>query len=309
MPYFVQFQYVCMRVLRVLAAVLWTMIAGAGVVPRRVGVALVTGATDGIGSMTAQLLANDGWRVLLHGRSQEKLEAAKRTILNQNKDAILETFCYDLSSLKDTKSFALDVLSKHGDSGLDVVVQNAGVFTKSRVVTADQLEQTFAVNVAAPFILACLLVPALRSAPQARMLMVSSISQSDGGGRIDLANLQSDKSRGPFDGYGAYGRSKLCMAMLSQEMAARLEPSQCVVASCDPGTVNTKMLLAGWGRCGIEVEDATDEFNLVKDFQEGVHGKYYVSLRERRCQPDAYDKEKRLQLWAALETITGVQWP
>lgn len=279
---------------------------GAGLAVRR-GVALVTGATDGIGALTAKRLATEGWQVLLHGRSPERLEAAKQAILLTTPEANLETYCYDLSSIKETQIFASDVLAKHSGS-LEIVVQNAGVFTKSRMVTADQLELTFAVNVVAPYMLACLLMPALRRTPQSRMLMVSSISQSDGGGRLNLADLQSS-DKGPFNGYTAYGHSKLCMALLAQEMAARLQPSECVVSSCDPGTVNTKMLLAGWGECGIRVEVATDEFNLVREFQEDTHGEYFVSLRKSRCQPDAYDVEKRLQLWAALEAITGCKWP
>lgn len=186
------------------------------------GTALITGATDGIGKLTSQLLAKEGYAVLLHGRSPERLEAARQSILRATPAAVIETYCYDLSTIASTKQFALDVLSKHpggGEAatsptptpspnpypGLDILVQNAGILqppSGTRELTPDGLEKTFAVNVAAPWVLACLLRPALLRTPNSRMLMVSSISQSDGG-RLDVTNLQFSRE---YDAYLAYGQ-------------------------------------------------------------------------------------------------------
>jgi NAD(P)-dependent dehydrogenase (short-subunit alcohol dehydrogenase family) len=260
-------------------------------------VALVTGSTDGIGRLTAQLLSSD-YKVLLHGRAQSRLEETRDGIMAENKDAEVEMYCYDLGVMSGARGLADDVLAKYDK--LDIVVQNAGVFMPTQVTTADNLEMTFAVNVVAPFILSKRLMPALGSG--SRLLMVSSISQSDGG-RLDLSDLQFAK-RG-FDSFRTYGQSKLCMAMLAHEIAVRTSPSTGpVVLSCDPGTVNTKMLLAGWGRCGIEVRAATDEFNLVKECRPEAHGKYFVGCRESRCSLDVYDADKRKTLWDILEAMT-----
>lgn len=162
-------------------------LAGAAVSgrPARSGVALVTGSTDGIGKLTARLLAQQEFTVLLHGRSQQRLDTAREEILAAVPAAQIETYCHDLSLLGGAEALAAEVLGKH--SSLDVVVQNAGVFMQSRVVTSDELEITFDVNVAAPFILSKRLSPALQ--PGSRMLMVSSISQSDGG-ELDLSSVQ-----------------------------------------------------------------------------------------------------------------------
>jgi len=266
-------------------------------------VALVTGSTDGIGRLTAQSLARTNFRVLLHGRSQSRLEETRDEILSAVPNAEVETYCHDLASMGGARGLADDVLAKH--KKLDVVVQNAGVFMQSNVVTADNLETTFAVNVVAPFILTKRLLPAMGSG--SRLLMVSSISQSDGG-RLDLGDLQFS-SRG-FDSYRTYGQSKLCMAMMAHELALRVSSTTTttsggpVVISCDPGTVNTKMLLSGWGRCGIDITEAHDEFNLVKECRPEWHGKYFVGLRESRCSPDVYDQPKRQALWELLETMT-----
>ena len=277
-------------------------LAGAAVSgrPTRSGVALVTGSTDGIGKLTARLLAQQEFTILLHGRSQQRLDMAREEILAAVPTARIETYCHDLSLLGGAEALAAEVLGKH--SSLDVVVQNAGVFMQSRVVTSDELESTFAVNVAAPFILSKRLSPALQ--PGSRMLMVSSISQSDGG-KLDLTSVQCPPA-GDFDQYRAYGQSKRCMAMLSHELSLRASPERGgpVILSCDPGTVNTKMLLAGWGACGIPLEAATDEYELVKSCEPARHGKYFVGLRESRCHPDVYDAAKRGALWALLEAVT-----
>ena len=276
-------------------------------------VALVTGATDGIGRLTARLLAADGFTVLLHGRSQTRLAETRDEIERAVPGAQLETFCSDLQLTTGANALADSVLGKH--ASLSVVVQNAGVFMDKFALTEGEgIESTFAVNVVAPFILARRLLPALQQCPDARMLMVSSISQSDGG-RLDLTTLPRGGGGGGggagrgFDKYAAYGLSKRCMAMLAHELALRCgasspSPSP-VVLSCDPGTVNTKMLLAGWGRCGIDVEAATDEFNLVRVYDPARHGKYYVGCRETKAAPEVYDAARRAELWALLETLAA----
>ena len=262
-------------------------------------VALVTGSTDGIGKLTSILLARDDFTVLLHGRSQSRLDETRNEILSQTPHARLETYCYDLQSKSAVHALASDILSKHGQQ-LDVVVQNAGVFMEKRVVTSDNLEMTFAVNVCAPFILAQRLLPALSATEGSRMLMVSSISQSDGGGRYDMSKFEEES----WDSYSSYGQSKLQMAMIANQLSTRF--SSPVIMSCDPGTVNTKMLLAGWGRCGIPISAATDEYNLVKDPADATkHGKYFVGLRESRCSSSVYDATARAALWSTLQEITA----
>jgi hypothetical protein len=97
------------------------------------------------------------------------------------------------------------------------------------------------------------------------------------------------------------------MAAFSHELARRISPEDALVMSCDPGTVNTKMLDAGWGMCGIRISMANDEYKLVTSpFEAANHGKYYVSCRESQCVRDVYRDEVRVGLWEELERITGV---
>jgi hypothetical protein len=96
------------------------------------------------------------------------------------------------------------------------------------------------------------------------------------------------------------------MAAFSHELAQRISPEEALVLSCDPGTVNTKMLLAGWGECGIEISNADDEFNLATaEFNPANHGKYFVSCRPSRCTRDVYNDSLRTALWNRLEQLTN----
>lgn len=284
------------------AAALGLGLAAGGRSAGGVRCALVTGATDGIGRHTATLLAKSspGMRLLLHGRDAKRLEAAKSLVLGLAPTTRVEPLLADLSDPAQVRSLAAAVRSLTEE--LDVFVQNAGVFLTEPDWTPEGLERTFAVNVAAPFMLAKELFPLLRATPESRMLIVSSISQSDGG-RLDLDDLQL-RQPGRWNAYRAYGWSKLQVAMVAAELSTRVSPEELLVYSCDPGTVNTKMLLAGWGRCGIDVNSADDEFELVKDFVPSRHGKYFVACRESRGSPDVSDSEKRRRLWSGLEAVT-----
>ena len=295
----------------------------------------ITGATDGIGRHTARMFVRerlDGRKaseegkeentkgellLLIHGRDESRLRATKEELLSlagkeSNIEGVLqvETLCAELSCMGEVRRLAEEVKRK-ADDQLTVFIQNAGVFMPERAFSSEGLETTFAVNVAAPFLLLSLLMPLLTSSHHSRVLMVSSISQHDGGA-LDLNDLQLVK-RG-YSSYKTYGNSKLIMAMLAKEAAERVQQQQQqgeqlrpLIYSCDPGTVNTKMLLAGWGRCGIEPQQANDEFTLTRAFDASRHGKYFVGARERKAAEDVYNVEKRRLLWSALETITGAK--
>mmetsp|Transcript_16131 Transcript_16131/g.26207 ORF Transcript_16131/g.26207 Transcript_16131/m.26207 type:complete len:119 (+) Transcript_16131:1-357(+) len=97
--------------------------------------------------------------------------------------------------------------------------------------------------------------------------------------------------------------------MLTMEMASRFSQAGLgtdrITCNClDPGTVNTKMLLAGWGRCGIDVEDALDQTWLCTSQEvEKVTGEYFTWRSVRRASADAYDSQEREKLWSLLSSF------
>jgi NAD(P)-dependent dehydrogenase (short-subunit alcohol dehydrogenase family) len=274
--------------------------------------ALVTGSTDGIGVTTAKNMAAKGYNVLIHGRSETRIATAVQTV---------EKFCRDHSNDpgRVVPLPAADISTIHGCehlvdavkttirnnedlSALTVLMNNAGVYEESLVRTHDGLEMTFAVNVLAPFVITSTLLSTLLAQPKSRIVIASSISQ---GRSIREWDDVAYCNRG-YSAHGAYSDSKLLDAMLAMEMAARLQEAGLgtdrITCNClDPGTVNTKMLLAGWGKIGIDVEDARDQTWLCTSEEvENVTGGYFVWKSSRRASSNAYNEDERKQLWTIL---------
>eukprot|EP00189_Rhodosorus_marinus_P003678 CAMPEP_0113973598 /NCGR_PEP_ID=MMETSP0011_2-20120614/14580_1 /TAXON_ID=101924 /ORGANISM="Rhodosorus marinus" /LENGTH=278 /DNA_ID=CAMNT_0000991621 /DNA_START=176 /DNA_END=1012 /DNA_ORIENTATION=+ /assembly_acc=CAM_ASM_000156 len=266
-------------------------------------VALVTGSTDGIGLHTLKNLAKMGYVTLVHGRNPEKVKAVGEMIKSEG--GVVQEYVADFASLAQVRRLAEEVAERN--SKIDVLINNAGVFEVERRTSADGYEMTFAVNVLAPFLLTSLLMKTLKAAPAARIINVASISHMQGGagrrgGEIDFDNLQHESG---YDVYGAYGLSKLSLIAFTNELADRLRGSTITANACDPGTVNTKMLLSGWGRVGMDVSSANNETFLATDPSlEGVSGKYFVSRRETKAAFSTYDEQVRRKLWEQLETLT-----
>jgi len=125
------------------------------------------------------------------------------------------------------------------------------VFAQTKTLVGEfDLEETFAVNVLAPFVVTSLLLPLLTAKDGSRIVIVSSISQCSD--IRDWDDVMKREKR--YSDHLAYSESKLMDAMLTMEMADRLKKlgaGRITVNTLDPGTVNTKMLLAGWGKCNF----------------------------------------------------------
>eukprot|EP00210_Caulerpa_lentillifera_P006609 g6314.t1 len=256
---------------------------------------LVTGSTDGIGKHTATKLAKLGAHVIIHGRNQQKIDAALEEITRITGNANLFGYNCDLSSLAETRSFAERVKSEHPK--IDVLINNAAVFQKEKKITEEGYEYTWALNVLSPYLLTCLLVNSVTE----RIINVSSISASN---TIDFENLQHEKG---YNVYSAYSLSKLCVQLMTFHMAKKLKGVMPItVNTLDPGTVNTKMLYSGWGPIGIGVDEADDEFYLATDESvSDVSGKYFVR-RKMTAAPSVADREEvQERLIKILQEQTG----
>lgn len=258
----------------------------------------VTGSTDGIGRHTATKLASCGATVIVHGRSQQRLEQTISSIKQETNNDKIDGVLADLSSFEQIRHMC-EELHKRYDH-IDVLLNNAGVFLPNRQVSKDGYEMVFAVNVLAPFLITRLLLDLLFKSKSARLIFVSSISQ---GNNVNFDDLQSTHN---YSQYSSYSLSKLCNVMITYELASKLHFP---VNTLDPGTVNTKMLLSGWGPCGIEISEADDEFWLATSPEGGKStGKYYVGQRATLSAKMSYSESARKKLWRELEKMSGVTY-
>ncbi|KAL4431285.1 hypothetical protein ABPG75_006541 [Micractinium tetrahymenae] len=271
---------------------------------------LVTGSTDGIGKHTAALLAQQGASVLVHGRARSKVQRTLRELRSHTGNPAVYGYCYDMSSLGQTRAFGEHLrrdLQHHFDGRLHCLVNNAGVFNEELVVTQDDLEETWAVNVAAPFLLTSSLLDLITD----RIINVSSISLAD---TLDWDNLQAEREYGRV-GHAAYAQSKLALNMWSFALAARLHKARhpAVVHCIDPGTAATKILLSGWGEVAHSVAMRASE---VSDLEWAVRdpqlakctGKYYVNRKPRASAKFSYNLANQQRLWSLLVQQTGAEF-
>jgi NAD(P)-dependent dehydrogenase (short-subunit alcohol dehydrogenase family) len=194
--------------------------------------AVVTGASAGIGLHVALGLARAGMRVVMVGRDPGRTEAAREFIAARSPGAALEIALADFAALAEVRRLAGDILAAH--DRIDVLVNNAGLFSPQARVSADGFELTFAVNHLAPFLLTNLLLDRLRASAPSRIVTLAS--EAHRGQRLDPATVAHPPDR---SGMRAYGRSKLCNILFTRELARRLSGSGVVAACLHPGMVAT----------------------------------------------------------------------
>ncbi|MGE0398428.1 MAG: SDR family NAD(P)-dependent oxidoreductase [Kofleriaceae bacterium] len=261
-------------------------------------VVLITGSTDGIGRATARALAAAGVKVILHGRSKAKVDAAIAKLMEELPGAELEGVSFDLGSLTAVRKGAEQVLARV--PALHVLVNNAGIYADERTLTDEGLELTFAVNHVGPFLLTELLVPRLEaSATEApsRVINISSIAHTRG--RIHLEDLSLAQG---WTGYAAYAQSKLANVMHAIELAERHDPAKLVAYSLHPGVISTKLLRQGFGPVqGAAAEaGARTPVRLAASISvDEPSGTYFNEGTPTQPASAARDKQARTALWDA----------
>jgi NAD(P)-dependent dehydrogenase (short-subunit alcohol dehydrogenase family) len=266
-------------------------------------VALVTGATDGLGRGVAERLAAAGLEVHLHGRDAAKLERTLAEIRAATGNERLVSHRADLASLAETRALAREVAA--ATETLHVLVSNAGIGSgrpdlTTRQESVDGYELRFAVNYLAGFLLITELLPILKRSAPARIVEVASLGQAP----IDFDDPQIERG---YDGGRAYGQSKLAQISIGFELAERLGADAGVtVNSLHPSTyMPTKIVLEELGESTDSLEDgveATVRLAIGEDV-EGVSGRFFDRQREASVQAQAYDPDARRQLWELSEEL------
>jgi NAD(P)-dependent dehydrogenase (short-subunit alcohol dehydrogenase family) len=262
-------------------------------------VALVTGATDGIGEQTAFELLKAGFTVIVHGRSAAKVERVKASLSKQVPGAKIESAVGDFAKLSEVRALAAEVKSRF--PVLNVLINNAGIYAKTREETADGFELTFQVNYLAPFLLTRELLPLLEKSAPARIVNVSSMVHMSG--HIDFEDLQLKRS---YSGFAAYAASKLGNVFFTQQLAERLDANKVTANSLHPGVIGTKLLTQGFGGMGgasVENGARTSVFLATSPEVEGVSGRYFSDSREAPASRAVHDARTQKKLWEISEQL------
>jgi NAD(P)-dependent dehydrogenase (short-subunit alcohol dehydrogenase family) len=281
-------------------------------------VALVTGATGGIGRAVATALARDGATVVVVGRSDSRVEDAMRDIRAAVPAAKLEPLACDLSVQASIRSAARELLSRHDK--LDVLVNAAGVFRKERHVTPDGLELTFATNVLAYFLLTNLLLDALKRAAtdMSRTSRIINIASRYSYGlsvtKLDFDDLQTAKGKYSF--MRSTPPTMLGRVLFTQELAERLRGTGVVVNAVHPGLVKHTALLHDVGgpfrwmtnTFGKSAEKAADTAVwLATSLEaEAVSGKLWANRKELPTPGMGSDPDARKRLWDECARLSGL---
>jgi len=245
---------------------------------------------------------------LVHGRRPDAPGGLIADLLQRGANAVTY-FAADLADLDKVGLLADQV--RAAAPKVDVLVNNAGVFDPPERVSPQGLDTTWAVNVAAPYALTHGLLPCLANGDGGgRVVTTSSISQSSRLPDDFARTLGKPPAASSYSAHRAYSESKWGDRLFAQGLAAHSSAHCSALRSVtmDPGTVNTKMLLAGWGACGISVAAADQTYLLAATAKalEGPNGGYFFG---GSGSADARDESKVAALWALLEAQTGRTYP
>jgi NAD(P)-dependent dehydrogenase (short-subunit alcohol dehydrogenase family) len=268
-------------------------------------VVLMTGATSGIGKEAAVELARQGATLLAVSRDRVRGEAAAAEIRRRSGSGAVELFLADLSSQASIRELAGAVRARHGR--LHVLINNAGILNLRRRTTVDGIEETFALNHLAPFLLTNLLLDRLAASAPARIVNTASAAHKFG--RIDFANLQGEAG---YEGLRAYATSKLENVLFTDELARRLEGMGAtgVTANCvHPGGVDTglwrdmkgslRLLLAAMRPFLLSPARGAEPLIHLASSPDlaGVTGQYFHRRKPRRSSAASRDPALAARLW------------
>jgi len=277
-------------------------------------VALVTGASSGIGKSTAIKLVARGWQVIGVGRDPQRSAAAEAEIAAVAPDGGFTMLRADFTVMAEVKRVADEAASRTGR--IDVLVNNAGGVRDRQYITADGTEATFAANHLAPFLLTRELMPLLEASAAAqppgttRVIAVSSTAHR----MIDAFDFDDLQSLGGFQPAFAYGRAKLANILFTRELARRAEPDGIVAQVMHPGLVASNF--ASHGDEGMQTymaaatnavppDEPAETLAWLVAEPAGGHpgGRYFYQKAEETPSAVAQDDAAASRLWAESETL------
>ena len=276
---------------------------------------LITGATSGIGAVTAKALAAKGATTIIVGRNENKCREMVRRISDATGNHVVDYLAADLSSQKDIHRLTEEFNARYGK--LDVLVNNAGAKFTRRLESVDGYEMTFALNHLAYFLLTNLLLDSMKIGRRSRIVNVASGSHGGCPG-MNFDDLQCKKQ---YVGKRAYAQSKLANILFTYELARRLKGTVVTANALHPGGVATGFCRnngwVGWIKhvgyhflkgelVGPKKGARTSIYLATSPEVEGISGKYFIDQKPVRSSAASYDEASAKRLWDVSLDLTGL---
>ena len=266
---------------------------------------IITGATDGIGLAAAKSIAKKGYHISLVGRNPDKGKKALEAIIEYSGNENLDFFECDLSLVANVKDLADRIKQKH--SKIDVLLNNAGGANKTKQITSEGLEKTFATNQMNYFVLSTELLNILSESNDGRIVNVASNAHI--GAEVDYENINSEKN---FSAWTSYCVSKLMNIMFTYQLSSMQD--RVSVNVLHPGFVDTNIagnegnLIKYIVKFGAKmfartVDNGADSsiYLSTSDEVKGVSGKYFFKCREIKSSRASYNQEDWKKVWDLCE--------
>jgi NAD(P)-dependent dehydrogenase (short-subunit alcohol dehydrogenase family) len=281
-------------------------------VPSNGHVAVITGATSGIGEESALNLARAGWRLVVVARDPQRLAALEGRLRTEASAAPqIRSYLGDLARLAEVRRIAAGIVAD--EPRVDVLMNNAGAVFAHRQTTSEGLEMTFALNVYSPFLLTQLLLPTLEHSAPARVINVASSAHNGGHPPFD-----DPEATAHYSGFGRYSDSKLALIWITREYARR-NPNQGVTFNAlHPGFVATRFGQNNPPGMARPIRYASKIFgiNAVRGAQTQTYlsvspevatatGEYFAKSRESRPSARALNDADAARFWDYCVKVTA----
>jgi NAD(P)-dependent dehydrogenase (short-subunit alcohol dehydrogenase family) len=283
---------------------------------------LVTGANSGLGKACAAQLAQMGHEVILLCRNQERGQQALEEIRQQSSNSNVHLLLADLASQASIRN-AIGEFYRNYDS-LNGLLNCAGIRVLGRSTTIDGIELMFGSEYLGHFLLANLLIPALKAGAPARIVTISGEGHKAGveGGAGATLNFDDIQYAKKWDVVRASKQVVLAKILFTYELARRLEGTGVTAHTVSPRFTRTNLsnhypwpvrLIAAyrmWRAKAVSPDVGAKDvlYPLLATNLEGQTGKYYVESREARSSPESYDQEIAQRLWKISEALVGQEF-
>jgi len=275
-------------------------------------VCIITGATSGVGYQAAKRLALGGAHLVLICRNREKAARIKEELMHVSAVQI-EIVQADFSQLNDVREAAGIILANYPH--IDVLINNAGLHNTHRTLTEQGVETVFCVNHLASFLLTRLLMDRLKESAPARIIQVNSQGHRFGG--LDLDDLNWVRRR--YNGYKAYGASKVAQLLTVWEFSERLQGSGVTINAMHPGEVRTNIgmnngflfrsyqrYLLWWALKDPRISGEAIYYIAAAPELAAVSGRFFNQTIDEKPAPHAMDRTLGKRVWLISEELTGL---